>query len=460
MRIGLIAMSGVRCQDAELLEMGLTLPGFVERSKTIASLPSLGLLTLAGLTPDRHEVSYHEVNEAGDAEAVPAGLDLAAISSFTAQMPEAYAVADRLRADGVRVVIGGLHATALPDETLRHADCVVVGEAEAVWPTLLGDAEAGRLRPRYDGDGRFDLAESPMPRFSLLDMDRYNRITVQTSRGCPLKCEFCASSILLTKRYKQKPADRVLAEVDEIKRHWRRPFLEFADDNSFVNRAYWLDLLPRLAERRVKWFTECDLRVHRDEELLDAMRAAGCAEVLIGLESPLAGDLAGLELKTDWKRRRWGEYRDAVANIQGRGIRVNGCFILGLDGQTPAVFDAVAEFAEETGLFDVQVTVQTPFPGTPLDDRLRKAGRLLYDGLDDERHWARATLFDVNFEPDGMTAAELRAGLHGLVRRLYGEEATRRRREGFRAGVRSRGPVAKPHRPSPRENAAGGAGVT
>ena len=426
MKIGLIAMSGVRCQDAELLELGLTLPGFLERSKTIASLPSLGLLTLAGLTPRRHEVSYHEVNTAADAAAIPGDLDLAAISSFTAQMPEAYAVADRLRASGTPVVIGGLHATALPDEVAAHADAVVVGEGEAVWPELLRDAEAGRLRPRYAGDGRYDLGGSPMPRFELLDMDRYNRITVQTSRGCPLKCEFCASSILLTPRYKQKPADRVLAEVDAIRDLWRRPFLEFADDNSFVNRRYWIDLLPRLKERRVRWFTECDLRIHEDEELLRLMRASGCAEVLIGFESPSEADLRGLELKTDWKRRRFDQYRRAVANIQRHGIRVNGCFILGIDGQTPDVFDAVARFAEETRLFDVQVTVQTPFPGTPLYDRLKRDGRLLHDG-----EWGRWTLFDVNFVPDGMSPRRLREGLHDLVRRLYSEDATRQRRRAW-----------------------------
>ena len=427
MRIGLIAMSGIRVQDQELLRLGLTLPGFVERSRTIASLPSLGLLTLAGMTPAEHDISYWEVADLRSLERFPVGLDLVAISSFSAQIPEAYELADRFRSQGVPVVLGGLHVTALPDEAALHADAVVIGEGEPVWRQLVEDAEAGGLLPRYVSSGRFPLEDAPLPRFDLLDVDRYNRLTVQTSRGCPLRCEFCASSILLTRRYKQKSITKVLAEVDAIRHLWRRPFIEFADDNSFVNVDYWRELLPRLRRRRVKWFTECDLRVHQDERLLRLMRDSGCAEVLIGLESPTEPGLAGLELKTDWKRRHWGQYLEAVRTIQSHGIRVNGCFILGLDGQGPEVFDAVHEFAREAELYDVQITVLTPFPGTPLYSRLKREGRLLYDGA-----WERCTLFDVNFIPDRMSPEELRSGLHRLAQQLYSEDATRWRRDSFR----------------------------
>ena len=140
MRIGLIAMSGVRVQDAELMRLGLTLPGFVERSEVIASLPSLSLLTLAALTPDDVELSYNEVDDI-DRDVVPdLGFDLVAISTMTAQALDAYALADRFRASGVTVVMGGLHATCVPEECAMHADCVVVGEGEKVWPVLLEDS--------------------------------------------------------------------------------------------------------------------------------------------------------------------------------------------------------------------------------------------------------------------------------------------------------------------------------
>mgnify|MGYP006268357995 CR=1 FL=1 len=427
MRIGLVALSGIRVRDEELLSLGLTLPGFVERSKTIASLPSLGLLTLAGMTPDHHEVTYLEVDELEAVEEWPA-FDLAALSTFTAQAEDAYRVADVYRSRGTPVVIGGLHVTSLPEEALEHADAVVVGEGELAWPAVLADAEAGRLGGVYRGAPReFDLGGAPMPRFELLEMERYNRITVQTTRGCPLRCSFCASSILLTNKYKHKPIARVLGEVDRVRELWPRPFLEFADDNSFVNKRYWHELLPLLARRGVRWFTETDVSVGEDPELLGLMRAAGCAQVLIGLESPDDGDLRDLERRSDWKRRRRPRYAENIRAIQSAGIRVNGCFILGLDGQTPGVFDRVLRFARELELYDVQVTLQTPFPGTPLYDELRRSGR-----LPEERPWGRCTLFDLVYEPTPMTAAELVGGFRDLVRRLYSEEETERRRATFR----------------------------
>jgi radical SAM superfamily enzyme YgiQ (UPF0313 family) len=419
-------MSGVRACDEELLRLGLTLPGFVERSKTIASLPSLGLLTLAGMTPPEHSCHYLEIEDIRKLDALPDGFDLVAISSFSAQMAEGYELADRYRARRVPTVLGGLHVTAMPEEAATHADAVVVGEGESVWLEVLADAEAGRLRPFYRADGRFDLADAPMPAFELLELDKYNRLTVQASRGCPRHCEFCASSVLLTSQYKQKPADRVLAEIDRICGMWRRPFLELADDNAFANTRYWKPLLQELRSRHVRWFAETDLSVHEDDELLDLLHESGCAEVLIGLESPVEAGLAGIELKADWKRRQWPHYLDAVRRIQSYGIRVNGCFVLGLDGHTSRIFEEVYRFAEEAELFDVQITLQTPFPGTPLYERLKRQNRLLYDAA-----WERCTLFDVNYRPEGMTVEELQDGFRQLAVRLYCDDITKWRRENF-----------------------------
>jgi radical SAM superfamily enzyme YgiQ (UPF0313 family) len=426
MKIGLIAMSGVRACDPELVKLGMTLPGFVERGKVIASLPSLGLLTLAGMTPPPHSCEYLEVKDIHDSDHLPDTFDLVAISSLSAQIKEAYELADRYRALGVPVVLGGLHVTALPDEALEHADAVVIGEGEPVWLNVLHDAQAGRLERTYQAHGDFDLALSPIPAFELLDPSKYNRLVVQTSRGCPFQCEFCASSILLTRRYKQKPVERVLLEIDRIRSVWRRPFIEFGDDNAFVNRRYWKQLLPELAKRKIRWFAETDLSVHEDAELLRMMRESGCAQVLIGFESPGEWGLRGLELKRDWKLSRWQQSAEAVRRIQSAGIRVNGCFILGLDGQGPEIFDRVLDFAMETELFDVQITVLTPFPGTPLYSRLKREGRLLR-----ENAWEMCTLFDINYRPDKLTPDELRRGFIELGKRLYSHELTERRRARF-----------------------------
>jgi radical SAM superfamily enzyme YgiQ (UPF0313 family) len=427
MRIGLIAMSGIRVCDAELLRLGLTLPGFVERSKTIASLPSLGLLTLAGMTGSEHEIRYIEMPEFTASTEIPEDLDLAAISTYSAQIYEAYALARRYRDLGVPTVIGGPHVTALPEEAAEHCTAVAIGEGEACWSELLRDAAAGRLRKYYgSGESSFDLADAPMPAFELLDPARYNRITVQTSRGCPHHCEFCASSVMLTGRYKQKPAAKVVAEIDKIQGIWAHPFLEFADDNTFVERSYWKKLLAQLQDRRLRWFAETDLSVSQDSELLDLMRQSGCAQVLIGFESPVEDRLRGIEMRSNWKQRQWPAYREAIQRIQDHGITVNGCFVLGLDGDGPEVFDKVFAFVEETGLYEVQVTIQTAFPGTPLFGRLEREGRIVEEG-----RWDKCTLFDVNFRPSGMSPEELADGFRQLVVRLYGEEFTDRRRASF-----------------------------
>jgi radical SAM superfamily enzyme YgiQ (UPF0313 family) len=430
--IGMIAMSGVRVVDPELARLGLTLPGFVERGRVIASLPSLGLLTLAGMTPPRHRVAYHEVRDLRALESLPEGFDLIAISSLSAQVGEAYELADRYRALGVQVVMGGLHVTAMPDEAARHADAVVVGEGEPVWGDVLRDAEARALRPVYKSDGKFSLADAPMPAYALLDIEKYNRLTVQVSRGCPFRCEFCASSVLLTTRYKQKTVDKVLAEIDQIRGLWRRPFIEFADDNAFVDREYWKTLLPELKKRKVRWFAESDLSVHEDDDLLELMRESGCAEVLIGFESPGDSGLKGVELKHDWKLTHWREAERAISRIQAHGIRVNACFILGLDGQGPEIFDQVLEFVSRTVPFDVQITVQTPFAGTPLYTRLKREGRLLREDA-----WETCTLFDVNFRPQHMSAEELRTRFRDLGVRVYGHELTERRRSAFEQTYRN-----------------------
>ena len=191
MKLGFVAMSGVRAYNPELTQLGLTLPGFIERNKIIASLPSLGLLTLAGLTPEDIDMTYVEVPDLNALPGLPGEFDAVAISSFSAQIKDAYQLADRYRAAGTKVILGGLHVSALPQEAMQHADSVVLGEGEPAWATVVGDLRLGRLAPVYDTrGGNFNLANAPMPRYELLDIESYNRLTVQTQRGCPFRCEF------------------------------------------------------------------------------------------------------------------------------------------------------------------------------------------------------------------------------------------------------------------------------
>lgn len=433
MKIGFLAMSGIRAHDPELLKLGLTLPGFVERSKAIASLPSLGLLYLAAVTPAGHELEYFEAEADGKEPDAVYNCDLVAISTFSAQVFEAYAIADRLRLAGVKVAMGGLHVTALPNEALAHADYVVTGEGENVWPEVVRAAERN-ARPRTFAAAMYppvDATRLPVPRYELLGDRPYNRFTVQTTRGCPWRCEFCASNVMLGQPYRKRPVWDIVRDIGAIRQVRERPFIEFADDNTFVDKHWGKELCRALAPLRLKWFTETDISVADDVELLDLMHASGCRQILIGLESPNASPLHGLELKADFKARWFTRYAAAIERIQSHGITVNGCFILGLDGHDAGIFERVLDFARQVSLYDVQITVLTAFPGTPLYARLLREGRVIEPG-----RWDLCTLFDVNYRPLGMNAGELRAGMRWLTERLYDDECTQARRSRFFSSFR------------------------
>jgi len=425
MKIGFLAMSGIRAHDPKLLALGLTLPGFVERSRQIASLPSLGLLYLAACTPEGHEQHYYEAEADGKEPPEVYRCDLVAISTFSAQVFEAYAIADRLRAAGVRVAMGGLHVSVLPSEATEHADYVIIGEGEAVWPEVVRAAERNDSSRTLDAADfePVDVKRLPVPRFDLLGHRPYNRYTVQTSRGCPWRCEFCASNVMLGRPYRKRPVPDVIRDIRSISHLHPHPFIEFADDNTFVDKEWGKELCRQLAPLRVKWFTETDVTVAQDADLLELMREAGCRQVLIGLESPSVTPLNGLEMHANLKARWWQRHAEAIRTIQDRGITVNGCFILGLDGHTPDVFAEVLEFACTTHLYDVQITVLTAFPGTPLSRRLLQENRIIKPG-----RWDLCTLFDVNYHPSDMSARQLQEGMYWLTERLYSEECTMRRR--------------------------------
>jgi radical SAM superfamily enzyme YgiQ (UPF0313 family) len=427
MRIGFIALCGVRAVNRELLEAGLTLPGFVERSEVIAQLPSLGLLTLAGLTPESWKMEYVEVVSRADFAKCMGKFDVAAISTFSMQAFEAYELADSLRIEGTKVILGGIHVTLCPDEASQHADAVILGEGEVVWRQVLADAESGRLRSVYDARERsYDLSESPLPRFDLLDASKYTRFTLQTQRGCVHHCDFCASSPRISSKFKTKPTKNILAEIRAIKALKTPAFIELADDNTFASVAHGQRVLDALEQEPVRWFTETDIRVADNTELLKRMKASGCAQVLIGLESPTASALNGIELRNNWKSKQREHYLRSIETIQNHGITVNGCFILGLDGSSHEEFDSVFEFVRASGLYEVQITILTPFPGTPLYQRFEKENRLTHQG-----QWDRCTLFDVNFLPSNMSQRELEAGFLGLAKRIYDQEFIDSRRRRF-----------------------------
>jgi radical SAM superfamily enzyme YgiQ (UPF0313 family) len=437
MKIGFLAMSGLRVHDPQLLALGMTLPGVLERGRVLATLPSLGLLYLAARTPPGHKLRYFEAEGDGSEPKEVYECDLVAINTFSAQVDEAYAVADRLRKAGVRVAMGGLHVSVRSEEAQRRSDFVFIGEGENTWPACVEAVQRGDA-PQVWNAAEFppvDVSSLPVPRYDLLADRPYSRFPVRTTRGCPWRCDFCASNVMLNQPFRKRPVVGVIRDIRAIQRLRKRPFIEFADDNTFVDHIWGKELCRELIPLGVKWFTETDISVADDPELLRLMRQARCRQVLIGLESPEQGALEGIELRANFKRRRFESSVEAVRRIQDAGITVNGCFILGLDGHTPDIFGQVLDFAERVPLYDVQITVLTPFPGTPLYDRLLKEGRIIHPN-----RWNLCTLFDVNFVPLHMTVDQLRQGMLWLAERLYSESAMMARRKPLFNGWWQTGP--------------------
>jgi radical SAM superfamily enzyme YgiQ (UPF0313 family) len=417
--VAFVPFTGFRIREAEMLELGMSLPGLQPRAQAIAQLPALGLLTLAGMTPAPWTCSYHEASS-WNQELVERILeehpDVVAISALTASVEEAYQFSAALRRERVRVVLGGLHATACSEEARQHADAVVIGEGEPVWPRILADALAGNLQPVYQSRTPFDLGQSPLPRFDLLTGRRPPRFTLQTQRGCPLACEFCGASRLLGS-FREKPLANVSRELAAIAKIRPEPLLELADDNTFAGPRAFAPLLEKLADSGARYFTEVDWRIGTRPDLLNALAASGCVQVLVGIES-LVYKHGGMGPKF----AEWSRIQDALLAIQDAGVAVIGCFIVGADGETRQSLDRLEQMILDTELADVQITIQTPFPGTALFRRLQKQNRLL-----PERGWPFYTLFDVTYRPDAMSVEELERGFQNLVRHVFAAPAATRR---------------------------------
>lgn len=420
-RICFVALSGFRVRETEMLALGMTLPGLHDRASAIAALPPLGVLTLAALTPAQWEVDFREAPKVGAAliaEIVRERPDLVAISALTASILEAYALGDALKREGIQVVLGGLHATALPREAMRHANAVVVGDGEGVWGRVLEDAVNGRLAGEYRAEASFDLRDAPVPRFELLGDRERPRYTVQTARGCPLACEFCGASRLLGP-FREKPLVNIERELEAIKTLRRRPVIELADDNTFAGRRDAGELLALLERSGVRYFTEADWRIGERPEVLERLAASGCVQVLFGVET--------MELRYSGmgaKRATLSRVMDAAGKIQDAGVAAIGCFVVGGDGEDYESLQALADFLQQAPLADAQLTLQTPFPGTGLHKRLASEGRLLAD-----RDWSAYTLFDLTYRPDKLTPDAMENGFRNLLRMTFDAANTKRRQE-------------------------------
>jgi len=376
-----------------------------QRTEKRALFPPLSLAVVAGLTPESWEVRI--IDEAVEPLDLDLEADLVGITVMTPLAPRAYQLADHFRRRGTPVVLGGIHPTVLPDEAARHADAVVVGEAEEVWSEVVRDAARRRLRRFYRPARRPDLTGLPLPRRDLFRPGAYlATATVQTSRGCPFACDFCSVTRFFGRTYRWRPVDEIVREVSSL----GQGVALFVDDNIFGAPARARELFQRLAPLRIRWIGQSSINIARNLELLKLAAKSGCRGLFIGLESLVPGNLRQMGKSLV---NRVGDYREAIIRIQEHGIGVEGAFIFGLDQDDPDIFGRTVDFARRVRLAAAQFGILTPFPGTPLRDRMEREKRIT------ERDWGCYTISQVVYQPARMSAAVLKAGCDWAYRSFY-----------------------------------------
>lgn len=368
-------------------------------------------MSLAAYTPQDVELRVINENvEPIDFADIP---DLVGITTMTATAARSYEIADIYRELGVTVVLGGIHASMLPEEALEHADSVVVGEAEMVWPGILADADAGRLERVYRPEGLFDFKRPRVPRRDVVDPDRYwFPNIVQTARGCPHNCSFCSVTLFNGRRLRMRDLDNVLAEVESLPRSNLLPkkLVAFVDDNIGAKPSRAKGLFEALIPMNILWGSQACISLGNDEELVALAAESGCRVLLIGLETLSPEAIA----EVNKHQNRVDEYEGCLRTFRKHGILVIGTFILGLDSDDESVFSETLEFAERNKLVLAQFGMLTLLPGT------RVYRRLLAENRVEPTFWSRP--FWENravFEPNNMSWETLCEGTYQMGRSFY-----------------------------------------
>ena len=378
--------------------------------------PSLALTSVAGATPPGWRVAYWDENLLHGRPPWQSMPEVVGITVHLTFARRAYALADWYRARGARVILGGLHVLSCPDEALPHADALAVGDGVQLWPVILADVEAGRLRPRYEASFERPYRDDPPPRRDLLPRRSFLTTTsLIATRGCHNRCGFCyLATEGLRMPYRVRDVEQVVAEFLAD----GQPYAVFIDNNLGSRPDYLRRLCQALAPLERIWSAALTLDVTDDPGIVREMALAGCTGVFIGFESLGDDNLREARKRTP----RTEDYARRVALLHDHGIQVNGSFVLGFDGDGPDVFGQTAEWIEANRLECATFHILTPYPGTPLYRRLAAEGRLLHTDWDlyDTAH--------VVFRPQRMSVEELAEGYAWLYRRLFSHASIWRRR--------------------------------
>jgi radical SAM superfamily enzyme YgiQ (UPF0313 family) len=369
-----------------------------------ALFPPLNLATLAALTPAEHDVAIDD-GCLGPVTANQAA-DLVAITAMTAQAPAAYAVADGYRARGIPVVLGGIHPSMCPEEAGRHADAVVLGEADRLWPDLIQDFVHGKMKSRYHDPDPIDLARVAAPRRDLLDPRGYVIFnSVQTTRGCPFNCNFCSVTTMSGVKYRFRPVDKIVEELRALNHR----FIYFVDDNIIGVPKRAKELFSALAPLNLVWASQVTINFARDRQLMRLARESGCYGVFIGFET-----FSNESIRDAGKGvNRPDEYLRDISRIHAAGIKVWGSFIFGFDNDSLDVFRQTLEFIEKSGMEFAQFSLLTPLPGTALFRQFEDEQRIVH------RDWSKYDLGSIVFNHPLVTARRLHFEKNHAWRRFY-----------------------------------------
>lgn len=364
------------------------------RSWQMEPLPAAAI---AGLTPATVDVCFYDDRM----ETIPfdAPTDAVVMSLETYTAKRAYQIASEYRRRQIPVIVGGFHASLCPEEAERYAEAVVVGEAEGVWESVLDDLSRHQLKKRYASSRPFDLSKIKMDR-SIFNGKRYLPIRLlETGRGCPYTCHFCAVQTFYGRTHRRRPIDATLAEIAGLQSSAKLFF--FVDDNFAGNIAEAKEFLTALTPLRVRWVTQLSIHAAHDEEFLNALRESGCQGVLIGFESL---DESTLKMMNKPFNTMRGGYARALANLKKHSIRVYGTFVFGYDHDTRQSFENSVDFALEHHFYIAAFNHLTPFPGTPLYQQLENGKRLRFPSwwLDDHYRYN-----DIPFSPKRLSPEEL-----------------------------------------------------
>jgi radical SAM superfamily enzyme YgiQ (UPF0313 family) len=337
--------------------------------------------------------------------------DLVGLTCMSHQAPRAYQLAAGFRRRGIPVVMGGFHATLAPTECQEYADALVLGEAESTWPRLLWDFQAGRLQPRYQAESLSDLKNLPVPRYDLLDLKRYKvwNIPSQTTRGCPYNCSYCEVTQVYGGKFRHRPVDEVIQEIQEIKCLTDSGFIYFVDDNFVANRRHAMEVMERLIPLKLIYGCLATANVGDDPEVLDLMARSGCRHVNIGMESISPNSLKAINKK----QNKINDYERQFKALRDRGIGFSINVMFGLDGDGPEIFDTTVNFLNRVKAPAAFMFILAPRPGTKVQAQLEQEGRIF------DHDWTHYTGFQVVYHPKQMTARELVEGYWRANRQFY-----------------------------------------